>query len=689
MRRTKRLGALLIALAMLFTMIPLMSAGAVSLSGSIVLTMNSTEFTVNGTRTKIDAEGSKPVQSRGYTMLPLRAILEATGGTLTYDANTQKITIVRGGDTVVLTLNSKTAVVNGANRTLGAAPYATNNRTMVHIRTLELFGMRVDWDEKTNNVTVNYVEPSRVYNLTLQNGMGTAYTGVYLAPQGTQAGAAAESGNLLGADTLQQNGNIIVQAPISASGTFQLRCTYIDPSTSKTQQHIIQNINLTGITDRATILMNSATSPSVTIDGAAAGDRTITLYVVNNTGKTLSALYSRQSGAQYYDQTNLLGAQLLVSGGQASFAFTYSSNSPYYDFVATCAPSGTETYSRVAIGTGLGAQTFQTIRLGEGGVLDNGTSASTAVETKVTFENESDDTVKGVIFSVSDKTESKWESADKTFSKISDGSSKSTTMDLSESRRWYVCVLDEDGDYLSSERLDFGSTSLKSLTITWDGDEFDFETDTSSKDDDDDTDGYGGNTDLVLANIGDTKFADIVVIPQDDYDDLSSYTYSKIKNKGTSLGSLKAETIKAYHDVFKYKEEDYYICFFTSTSKSEYEYGEVRNLSSKSKFVTVICEDDSTPVVRYYTAEDDDVLFWVNNKNDERVDFESSGGNTLSYSQKSFGDDYFYAIGDVDDGKVTIFNEDEDYKTTSKLSGYDYHVVIVKVTSSSVTVSGL
>ena len=154
MRRTKRLGAFLIALVMLFTMIPFTTAGAASLSGNIVLVMNSDEFTVNGTKTKIDAQGSKPVQEKGYTMLPLRAILEATGGTLTYDGATQKITIVRGGDTVVLTLNSKTAVVNGANRTLGAAPYAVNGRTMVHIRTLELFGMKVDWNSSNNNVTV-------------------------------------------------------------------------------------------------------------------------------------------------------------------------------------------------------------------------------------------------------------------------------------------------------------------------------------------------------------------------------------------------------------------------------------------------------------------------------------------------------------------------------------------------------
>lgn len=683
MRRTKRLGALLIALVMVFAMLPLTTAGAATLSGNIVLTMNSTDFTVNGTKTKIDAEGSKPVQSKGYTMLPLRAILEATGGTLTYDANTKKITIVRGGDTVVLTLDSKTATVNGANRTLGAAPYATNGRTMVHIRTLELFGMRVDWDSKTNNVTVKYVEPTKVYNLTLQNGMGVAYNGIYIAPQGTTAGAAAESGNLLGADTLQQNGNIIVQAPISTPGTYQLRCTYVDPSSKKTQQHIIQNINLSGISDRAAILMNSATTPSVTVDGASAGNSTITIYVVNNTGKAISALYSRQSGAQYYERTNLLGSQILASGGQASFSFNYSSTSPYYDFVASCSPSGTEEYTRVAIG-GLGAQTFQTIRLGANGTLDASSSTSTTKsETKVTFENDSDDDIKGVAFSVSSKTDSKWESADTEFGKISAGKSKDSTMDLSESRRWYVCVLDEDGDYLYDERLDFGSTSLKNLTITWDGDEFETDTSSSSSSSDDDTDDFGGNTDLIIYNDMGYTYKNILVLPYDDYDDLKDEEYNTAKKKAVELGKLSKNSVGEYKNALKYKEEEYVLMFYDETDKDSEPDFTITDIEidKNSKYVMITASDG-----KYYDSDSDMVLLIIKNSSGEDISLDVLDSDTSKASTLDTIDvddkDTEVAFVDVGSNSRIYFDVDGDTSKSVKVSS-STRVINVTVKYSS------
>ncbi len=383
MRRTKRLGAFLIALVMIFTMLPVMTAGAVNLSGNIVLVMNSTDFTVNGTKTKIDAQGSKPVQSKGYTMLPLRAILEATGGTLSYDGNTKKITIQRGGDTVVLTLDSKTAVVNGGSRSLGAAPYATNGRTMVHIRTLELFGMKVDWDSKTNNVTVKYVEPTKIFNLTLQNGMGTPYSSVEIAPMGT--GTPDWSGNLLGADTLNINGNLTVQAPITGTGMYQLRCGYV--SAGKTLYHTISNVNLTGMTDRATILMNSTTTPQVSIDGNSATGRTISLYFLNNTGKTISAIYAKPSSDAYFSQTNLIGTSLLQNGGQASTTFSYNAANPYYDFYATCTNGTNETYTRVPVTT-TSTQTFGSVVLyANGKTGSTGGSSSGNGDTEITFKN--------------------------------------------------------------------------------------------------------------------------------------------------------------------------------------------------------------------------------------------------------------------------------------------------------------
>ncbi|RKJ80314.1 copper amine oxidase N-terminal domain-containing protein [Butyricicoccus sp. 1XD8-22] len=436
MRRTKRLGAFLIALVMIFTMLPVMTAGAVDLSGNIVLVMNSTDFTVNGTKTKIDAQGSKPVQSKGYTMLPLRAILEATGGTLSYDSNTKKITIVRGGDTVVLTLDSKTAVVNGGSRSLGAAPYATNGRTMVHIRTLELFGMKVDWDSKTNNVTVKYVEPTKIFNLTLQNGMGTPYSSVEIAPMGT--GTPDWSGNLLGADTLNINGNLTVQAPITSTGMYQLRCGYV--SAGKTLYHNISNVNLTGMTDRATILMNSTTTPQVSIDGNSATGRTISLYFLNNTGKTISAIYAKPSSDAYFSQTNLIGTSLLQNGGQASTTFSYNASNPYYDFYATCTNGANETYTRVPVTT-TSSQTFGSVVLyANGKTGGSGSSSSGNGDTEVTFKNNSGSKIYEIrVGTKSSSVKSGtavWSDSDG----LGDGKTTTFSMDLGSTTKWYFGI---------------------------------------------------------------------------------------------------------------------------------------------------------------------------------------------------------------------------------------------------------
>ena len=436
MRRTKRLGAFLIALVMIFTMLPVMTAGAVNLSGNIVLVMNSTDFTVNGTKTKIDAQGSKPVQSKGYTMLPLRAILEATGGTLSYDGNTKKITIQRGGDTVVLTLDSKTAVVNGGSRSLGAAPYATNGRTMVHIRTLELFGMKVDWDSKTNNVTVKYVEPTKIFNLTLQNGMGTPYSSVEIAPMGT--GTPDWSGNLLGADTLNINGNLTVQAPITSTGMYQLRCGYV--SAGKTLYHTISNVNLTGMTDRATILMNSTTTPQVSIDGNSATGRTISLYFLNNTGKTISAIYAKPSSDAYFSQTNLIGTSLLQNGGQASTTFSYNAANPYYDFYATCTNGTNETYTRVPVTT-TSTQTFGSVVLyANGKTGSTGGSSSGNGDTEVTFKNNSGSKIYEIrVGTKSSSVKSGttvWSDSDG----LGDGKTTTFSMDLGSTTKWYFGI---------------------------------------------------------------------------------------------------------------------------------------------------------------------------------------------------------------------------------------------------------
>ena len=103
MKHIKRLGALLIVACLLLTMLPAAFAAS---TGTIVLTIDSATMTVNGTSKQIDENGTTAVLDKGgYTMLPLRAVVESMGGKLEWDATTRSITMVKDGQTVKVTVS--------------------------------------------------------------------------------------------------------------------------------------------------------------------------------------------------------------------------------------------------------------------------------------------------------------------------------------------------------------------------------------------------------------------------------------------------------------------------------------------------------------------------------------------------------------------------------------------------------
>ena len=80
------------------------TAMASEASGQTVITMRlgSPNMTVNGEVKPIDAEGTTPATSNGRTMLPLRAVAEALGLNVEWDAATQTITLTGGAAAAVV-----------------------------------------------------------------------------------------------------------------------------------------------------------------------------------------------------------------------------------------------------------------------------------------------------------------------------------------------------------------------------------------------------------------------------------------------------------------------------------------------------------------------------------------------------------------------------------------------------------
>lgn len=126
---------------------------------TIVMQLNSEWMEVNGEQSRIDEGGAVPVISNGRTLLPVRAIVEAIGGSVDWNNDSRTSTLEHNGNIIVLQIDSLTATLNGVERTLDTAPVIINGRTMLPIRFIaEGFGFAVEWNEEEQTITVSNVQ---------------------------------------------------------------------------------------------------------------------------------------------------------------------------------------------------------------------------------------------------------------------------------------------------------------------------------------------------------------------------------------------------------------------------------------------------------------------------------------------------------------------------------------------------
>ncbi len=108
---------------------------------------------VNGKLPNFDV---KPEIKNGRTLVPLRAIAESLGTDVKWDQVTQTITLTKGDTTITLTIDAKTATVNGQELPLDVAPTIKNNRTIVPLRFIsEALKANVEYDAATNLIFVD------------------------------------------------------------------------------------------------------------------------------------------------------------------------------------------------------------------------------------------------------------------------------------------------------------------------------------------------------------------------------------------------------------------------------------------------------------------------------------------------------------------------------------------------------
>lgn len=120
----------------------------------VILTVGSTGMEVNGVTHKMDAA---PFIKDGRTLLPIRVLIEALGGSVQWNASTKTATVMLGSRTVALTIGSKTAVVNGTPVTLDVAPMIEGGRTFLPLRAVaENLGLDLAWEPVSQTISFTY-----------------------------------------------------------------------------------------------------------------------------------------------------------------------------------------------------------------------------------------------------------------------------------------------------------------------------------------------------------------------------------------------------------------------------------------------------------------------------------------------------------------------------------------------------
>jgi outer membrane protein assembly factor BamB len=125
----------------------------------IILQIGNTTFTVNGSTRTLD---SPPIIKNSRTLLPIRAVVEALGGTVGWNATERKVTVTLGYKTIELWIGKSIAKVDSVDTPIDSTnsrvvPEIINSRTMLPLRFVtENLGCDVQWDGTTKTITITH-----------------------------------------------------------------------------------------------------------------------------------------------------------------------------------------------------------------------------------------------------------------------------------------------------------------------------------------------------------------------------------------------------------------------------------------------------------------------------------------------------------------------------------------------------
>lgn len=634
MKFIKRLGALFVALCLMATMVPAAFAADAKATGAITLTIGSPTMSVNGTSTTIDAEGSRATLYKGYTMLPLRSVVENMGGTVSWNAANQQITMKYNGSTVSMTLGSKTAYANGVAKSMSVAPFTDNGRTYVWLRSLESFpGVTVGWRADTRQATVIYpmvagsTLATQPVQLKITNTSTVAYKEIRFAPAGTESWG----GNVL---TTQLYANSIANVTANMAKVkydMQLTGAYGYKS-------YIRNLDFTNAGSYGSLTITSADAATLVLDGVLASgtDSSVLLTVRNNTGNVITSIvYGSAATGVWSDEQ--LATRYLAAGGYATMTLPYASAKPYYDFRITYQSGWQVTYTNVNLTSSWGTQMVTFNANGQVSYANSSTSTNSG-STDITFKNNYGKTVYELRMALSN-TDSAFRNAENLIDTTKNGDTDKFSIDLTGMRKWYIRAYDKDGDVIESGSVTFSSTNPKTATITLKKSGFALGSSSSA------------DTGLLISNTSSEDIYGMFVLDPDDDDYKSSWDYDDFNDEYDDIGELDAGEYDVF-DLDLYGSNDNEMRLIVFTDEDDFVEREIsfnKNISD----IGVLCIYDITGSSFSYSKYDDD----KDDLDDGELVFEiynSDDSKAIDEIYVRDADD-----GDEDDDRVSDFDKDD------------------------------
>lgn len=634
MKFIKRLGALFVALCLMATMVPAAFAADAKATGAITLTIGSSTMSVNGTATTIDAEGSRATLYKGYTMLPLRSVVENMGGTVSWNAANQQITMKYNGSTVSMTLGSKTAYANGVAKSMSVAPFTDNGRTYVWLRSLEFFpGVTVDWRADTRQATVVYpmvagsTLATQPVQLKITNTSTVAYKEIRFAPAGTE-----DWGNNILTTQLYANSIANVTANFAkVKYDMQLTGAYGYKS-------YIRNLDFSNAGTYGSLTITSADAATLVLDGVLASgtDSSVLLTVRNNTGNVITSIvYGSAATGAWSDEQ--LATRYLAAGGYTTMTLPYASAKPYYDFRITYQSGWQVTYTNVNLASAWGTQMVTFNANGQVSYANSSTSTNSG-STEITFKNSYGKTVYELRMALSN-TDSAFRNAKNLIDTTKNGDTDKFSIDLTGMRKWYIRAYDKDGDVIESGSVTFSSTSPKTATITLKKSGFALGSSSSA------------DTGLLISNTSSKDIYGMFVLDPDDDDYKNSWDYDDFNDEYDDIGELDAGEYDVF-DLDLYGSNDNEMRLIVFTDEDDFVEREIsfnKNISD----IGVLCIYDITGSSFSYSKYDDD----KNDLDDGELVFEiynSDGSKAIDEIYVRDADD-----GDEDDDRVSDFDKDD------------------------------